>query len=82
MNINRNNLKIQKKNWGLKIGKKARVPLAFFPIFSSIFFLFEFSCYYDWNSSRNIKRELKRCRLLHYLINAPKMRKKNAIFGK
>jgi len=54
MNFNRNNLKIQTKNFGLKIEKSQGASLlapkslgpSFFPILSSIFFSFDFSSYY------------------------------------
>jgi len=51
------------KNWKKKLG----VPLAFFQ-FSSENFSFEIPSYYDWNQSRVNRKELKRCRLLHNLI--------------
>jgi len=56
MNFNNNNIKFRLKIFGLKIEKMLGVPLAFFPIFSSNFFL-EFLSYYDWNLFKNTKNE-------------------------
>jgi len=40
-------------------------------------FIFEFSSYYDWNSSKDTKKEEKRRRLPHYLIESHKNANEN-----
>jgi len=71
MNANRNNMEIQKYFFSSKIEKNHRVTPSFFSIFDEKF-IFEFSGYYDCNSSRDTKKEEKRCPLLHNLIERPK----------
>jgi len=56
MNSNRNYLEIQKLIFGQKLKKKARGTPYFFSIFDEKL-IFEFSGYYDWNLSRDTKKE-------------------------